>query len=450
VRKYFGTDGIRGVANTELTPELAFKVAKASAIVLGKNKKEALEILIGKDTRISGGLIESAMVTGFLSSGANVSLLSVIPTPGVAYLTKKNKADAGIVISASHNPYEFNGIKYFSNLGMKISDAIEEEIESVMESGEFNVVSHEKIGICKNMETEIQEYVQLFEDTFKNNLKVNDDFIVGIDASNGATSDVVEDIFKKLNIKYKIIYNTPNGVNINKDCGSTYLDKLKDFVINNNLSLGVAFDGDGDRCLAVDEKGNIVTGDEILAVISLYLKEKGKLKDNTLVATVMSNLGLSKFAVENGINLIQSKVGDRYVLEDMLKGGYTLGGEESGHVIELDYNPTGDGMFTALSIIQVMLEKNKTLSELTSVISIYPQVLINAKVENTKKNDYDKDEVITRAIKELEEEFSGNGRVLIRPSGTEPKVRVMIEGEDKDYITTKAKQIADLIEARLK
>ena len=454
MRKYFGTDGIRRIANTELSPELVYKVAKAGAYVLSKHTDHTPTILIGRDTRISGTLIESAMVAGFLSYGANVKLLGVIPTPAVAYLTRKLNADASVVISASHNTYEFNGIKYFSNKGMKIPDTLEEEIEEVMESGKLDELTavNDKIGVSEYALDLMDEYVYFFrknfDDVIEQNLKEN--FVVGIDTANGATSVVAEKVFKTLGIKYKIINNNPDGININDNCGSTHLEGLKKFVIENKLSLGIAYDGDGDRCLAIDEKGNEIDGDKLLAIISRNLKKKGKLNKDTIVATVMSNLGLNKYSKENELQLFQTKVGDRYVLEKMLEEGYNLGGEQSGHVILLDYNPTGDGILTSLMLIQAILEENKKASELGDLIKLYPQVLINARVNSEKKYDYEKDEDIKNAIDKLEKEFAGNGRVLIRPSGTEPLVRVMIEGENQEYITKKAQDIADLIEQKLK
>ncbi len=454
MRKYFGTDGIRRIANTELSPELVYKVAKAGAYVLSKHSDHTPTILIGRDTRISGTLIESAMVAGFLSYGANVKLLGVIPTPAVAYLTRKLNADASVVISASHNTYEFNGIKYFSNKGMKISDELEEEIEEVMESGKLEELTaeNEKIGVSEYCLDLIDEYVYFFRKNFDDEIEknLNNNFIVGIDTANGATSVVAEKVFKTLGIKYKIINNNPDGININDNCGSTHLEGLKKFVVENKLSLGIAYDGDGDRCLAIDEKGNEIDGDKLLAIISRSLKKKGKLNKDTIVATVMSNLGLNKYAKENGLQLLQTKVGDRYVLEKMLKEGYNLGGEQSGHVILLDYNPTGDGILTSLMLIKTILEEKKKASELGDLIKLYPQVLINAKVNSEKKYDYEQNKDIKEAIKKLEKEFAGNGRVLIRPSGTEPLVRVMIEGEDQEYITKKAKDIAKLIEEKLK
>lgn len=453
MRKYFGTDGIRRIANTELTPELVYKVAKSGAYVLSKHTDHVPTILIGRDTRLSGTLIESAMVAGFLSYGANVKLLGVIPTPAVAYLTRKLKADASVVISASHNTFEFNGIKFFSNKGMKIPDSLEEEIEEVMESGKIEELTavRDKIGVYENCENLIDEYVYFFRKNFDTNMdKINrEDFVIGLDTANGATYKVAEKIFTSLGIRYKIINNNPNGININDKCGSTHIEFLQKYVVENNLSMGFAYDGDGDRCLAVDEKGNLIDGDKIMAIISKYLKEKGKLLKDTIVATVMSNLGLHKYAEKNGLKLEQTQVGDRYVLEEMLKNEYNLGGEQSGHIILLDYNPTGDGILTSIMLIQAVLESNKKASELTEIIKLYPQVLVNAKVNSEKKYDYDKNEKIQNAIKELEKEFDGNGRVLIRPSGTEPLVRVMIEGENQQDINKKAKEMAKLIEKNM-
>ena len=454
MRKYFGTDGIRRIANTELTPELVYKVAKAGAYVLSKHTDHTPTILIGRDTRISGTLIESAMVAGFLSYGANVKLLGVIPTPAVAYLTRKLNADASVVISASHNTFEFNGIKYFSNKGMKIPDTLEEEIEEIMESDKFTELTakNEKIGVSEYALDLMDEYVYFFRKNFDDIIDKdnNKDFIVALDTANGATSVVAEKVFKALGINYRIINNHPNGININDNCGSTHLEGLKKYVVDNHMSLGVAYDGDGDRCLAVDEKGNEIDGDKLLAIISQHLRKKGKLEKDTIVATVMSNLGLNKYARDNGLELLQTKVGDRYVLEEMLKDGYNLGGEQSGHVILLDYNPTGDGILTSLMLISTILEEGKKASELSELIKLYPQVLVNAKVNSNKKYDYDKDTEIKEAIDKLEREFAGNGRVLIRPSGTEPLVRVMIEGENQEYITKKAEEIAKLIEEKLK
>ena len=454
MKKYFGTDGIRRIANTHLTPELVYRVAKAGAYVLAKESNHTPTIFIGRDTRISGTLIESAMTAGFLSYGANVKLLGVMPTPAVAYLTKKLNADASVVISASHNTFEFNGIKYFSNKGMKIPDEIEEEIEDILDNGNFEELTakNEKIGVSEITPELINEYKDFIVGIFKENISKNlsNDFTVGIDTANGATYKIAEEIFKELGINYKIINNNPDGININANCGSTHLEQLIEYVKENNLSIGIAYDGDGDRCLAVDETGKIIDGDVILATISKYLKENEKLKSNTLVATVMSNMGLNKFAEKNDISFVQTKVGDRYVLEEMLKSGYNIGGEQSGHVILLDYNPTGDGILTSLMLISILLEKNMKASDVFKNIEIYPQVLVNARVNENKKYDYSEDEEIQNEIKKLEEEFSGEGRVLIRTSGTEPLIRVMIEGKNKEIMEEKAQKLAKLIEEKLK
>ena len=448
--KYFGTDGIRRIANTELTPELVYKVAKAGAYVLAKHANHTPTILIGRDTRLSGTLIESAMTAGFLSYGANVKLLGVIPTPGVAYLTKKLKADAGVVISASHNTFEFNGIKYFSNKGMKIPDSIEEEIEEILDSGKIEELTAEssKIGVAENREDLLDEYLYFFRKNFEDEFEDFDkeNFTVAIDTANGATSVIADKVYTALGIKHYILNNTPNGTNINENCGSTHLDMLKKFVTANHCNLGIAYDGDGDRCLAVDENGNEIDGDIIMAIISNNLKKENKLAEDTLVATVMSNLGMSKYCKDNGLHLEQTKVGDRYVLENMLQNGYNLGGEQSGHIIMLDYNPTGDGILTSLMLLKVILKEKKKVSELAKIIKIYPQILINAKVSSERKQNYDKDPKVQSKIQELEKEFAGNGRILVRPSGTEPLVRVMIEGENQEYITKKANELAKIIE----
>ena len=454
MRKYFGTDGIRRIANTELTPELVYKVAKAGAYVLSKHTDHTPTIFIGRDTRISGTLIESAMIAGFLSYGANVKTLGVMPTPAVAYLTRKFKADASVVISASHNTFEFNGVKYFSNKGMKIPDSLEEEIEEVMESGKLDELTaiNDKIGVSENREDLLEEYVFFFRKIFEDKILdyLDDNFKVLIDTANGATSKVAPKVFKALGINYDVINNNPDGININKDCGSTHIENLAKAVVEKGYDLGIAYDGDGDRCLCVDEKGNIMDGDIILAITSKYLKAEGKLKNDTIVATVMSNLGLKKYCKENNLKFVQTNVGDRYVLENMLENGYNLGGEQSGHIIFLDYNPTGDGILTSLMLTEILLKTKKKASELASIITIYPQVLVNAKVSGDKKYSYMEDEVIKAKIEEIEKEFADSGRVLIRPSGTEPLVRVMIEGENQEVLDKRAHELADLIEERLK
>lgn len=454
MRKYFGTDGIRDIANINLTPEFAFRVAKAGATVLAKTMGHTPVILIGKDTRISGNMLESAMIAGFLSVGANVKSLGVTPTPVVSYLTVKEKADAAVVISASHNSYEYNGIKFFSNKGMKLSDEMEEEIEALLEDEEtlrsLNV-GYEKIGqltLAYELNNKYEEYIS---DIFKDILALDkNDFKVLIDTANGATYKMAENLFKKLNIKFDIINNKPNGININEKCGSTHLERLQECVVKNKYDLGIAYDGDGDRMLAVDENGKIIDGDALLAIISQYLKEKNELECNTLVATVMSNIGLHEFVSNNNIKLEQTKVGDRYVLERMLEGNFVLGGEQSGHIILRKYNNTGDGILTSLFLIRILLEKSWEPSKIWEMFQQYPQILTNARVDNDKKKDYNSNKIICDAIEEINELLENKGRVLVRASGTEPLVRVMIEGKDIDFITAKAKSLANLIEDVLK
>ena len=438
MRKYFGTDGIRRIANTELTPELVYKVAKAGAYVLAKHSEHAPTILIGRDTRLSGTLIESAMTAGFLSYGANVKLLGVLPTPGVAYLTKKLKADASVVISASHNTYEFNGIKYFSNKGMKIPDEIEEEIETVLDSGHLDeLTAHpSKIGVSEYREDLADEYIYMLRKNFEENIEanLNDNFCVALDVANGATYKVAEKVFTKLGINFKIINNSPSGININENCGSTHLGTLKEYVLQNHMSLGIA---------------NEIDGDILLAIFGNYLKEKGKLKNDTIVATIMSNMGLNKFAANNNITLKQTKVGDRYVLEEMLKNNYNLGGEQSGHIIMLDYNPTGDGILTSLMLIQILLEKKVKVSELSKIMKKYPQAQVNVKVCNEKKPLYQEDSEILNEINSIKEKLGDNGRIVVRASGTEPLIRVMLEGESQSDLEKMANKLAKLIKVKL-
>ena len=455
MRKYFGTDGIRRIANTELSPELVYKVAKAGAYVLSKHTDKAPTILIGRDTRLSGTLIESAMVAGFLSYGANVKLLGVMPTPAVAYLTRKLNADASVVISASHNTFEFNGIKYFSNKGMKIPDTLEEEIEEVMDSGKLDALTavSDKIGVSENREDLLEEYVYFFRKNFEEDFENVDksNFVVAIDTANGATSVIAEKVFTALGIKHYILNNTPNGTNINEHCGSTHLDVIKKYVVENHCNLGIAYDGDGDRCLAVDENGNEIDGDKILAIMSKYMMEKETLNKNTVVATVMSNLGLKKYSEENGVNLIQTKVGDRYVLEEMLKNGYNLGGEQSGHIIFSKHATTGDGILTSLKIMEAVIESKKTLAQLVEPVTIYPQLMKNVYVRDKKEAQNDVE--VQKVIKEVEDKLGDEGRVLVRESGTEPVVRVMVEADTNekclqsvDYIISKMKERGFVIE----
>jgi len=446
--RLFGTDGVRGVANLELTAELAYKLGQAGAYVLTSETKHTPKILVGMDTRISGDMLEASLVAGLCSVGAEVACLGIAPTPTVAYLTRYYNADAGVVISASHNPYEFNGIKFFDSKGYKLFDALEERIESIIldNSEKIQLPTGEKIGRKIEIESPLDDYVNFIKSTIKGDLK---GLKVAIDCANGASYQVAPVTFFELGADVCVINNEPDGVNINKDCGSTHIEQLQKFVIESGADVGLAFDGDADRVLAVDENGNMVDGDQIMAIIGLELKKQGKLTNNTIVATVMSNLGLDIMAKREGINIVKTKVGDRYVLENMLENGHVLGGEQSGHIIFLEHSTTGDGILTGAQLLNVVKSSGKKLSELASIMQVLPQVLMNARVSNQNKEKYLEDEVICEMCKELENEFRDEGRVLIRPSGTEPLVRVMIEGKDRDYIEKRALELVKVIEERL-
>ena len=447
MRKYFGTDGIRGIAGESLTADLSFKVGKALGKLLTE-KKEHPKVIIGRDTRISCDMIEQALTAGLTSTGVNVMTVGTIPTPAIAYLTKTIETDSGIMISASHNPYQDNGIKIFGPDGFKLTDDQELEIEYLIDnSDEIKNASYEQIGKLYSGNELSQKYIQHIKQSISGDLS---GIKIALDCANGATTGVAPFIFGDLEADIETIGCKPNGININDNVGSTKINTIANFVKENNVDVGFAFDGDGDRVLAVDSKGNIVDGDKIMFILAKHLKEQGELKDNMVVSTVMSNIGFYKAIEENGLQSIKTAVGDRYVVEEMRNNDYSLGGEQSGHVIFLDYNPTGDGILTSLMLIKTIFDSGKKLSELQKVINIYPQVLINAKVDSNKKYDFDKNPEIVDAIEKLNEEFDGNGRVLIRPSGTEPLVRVMIEGENQEYITKKAREVADLIEEKLK
>lgn len=447
--KLFGTDGIRGVANTELTAELAFKTGQCGAYVLTKQTtKKRPRILIGKDTRKSGDMLEAALTAGLCSMGAKVIPLGIIPTPAVAYLTRLYNADAGVVISASHNPCEYNGIKFFNSDGYKLSDSIENEIEQYIlgEKKIENLPTHGAVGYVSMNHNAVEDYVSFACSTIDCPL---DGLKIAVDCANGASYQTAFKALNKLGADVEAIHNTPDGVNINRMCGSTHMESLQAYVTSIGADVGIAFDGDADRMLAVDEKGNIIDGDQIMAVCANYMKAQGTLKQNTLVATVMSNLGLFIAAEKMEISVPKTKVGDRYVLEEMLKNGYNIGGEQSGHIIFLDHNTTGDGLVSALQFLSVLKRTGMKASEAASIVEVMPQVLVNARVKLENKNSYMDNPEIAEACKALEEEFAGEGRVLIRPSGTEPLVRVMIEGKNKKYIAKKAKELADMIEKAL-
>ncbi|MDP4133594.1 MAG: phosphoglucosamine mutase [Bacillota bacterium] len=447
--RMFGTDGVRGVANSpELDSILAYSLGRAGSYVLSKENNHKSVIFVGKDTRASGDMLEAALVSGICSTGAKAVLLGVIPTPAVAYLTRKYGADAGVVISASHNPVEFNGIKFFNSKGYKLCDEIEDEIESVINSGMTEVPSPvaEDVGRVERLDAAIDEYVDFAISTVNTRF---DGLKIALDCACGASSISSPKAFEKMGAKVLTIHNDPDGTNINKKCGSTHMESLCKFVKENGCDLGLAFDGDADRMLAVNENGEVVDGDVIMAICAMELKKKGKLKNNALVATIMSNMGLFIFGEKNGIDVPRTKVGDRYVLEEMLEKGYCIGGEQSGHIIFLDHNTTGDGLISGLQLVQIVKNSGKSLKKLSEIVTILPQVLVNAKLGNKgKSNIWSEDEEISYAIKDVENKLSGKGRVLIRPSGTEPLIRVMIEGPELDTIDKDCHMIASLIEEK--
>ncbi|NBH26396.1 phosphoglucosamine mutase [Lachnospiraceae bacterium] len=443
--KLFGTDGVRGVANDELTPLLAMQLGQAGAFVLTKENKHKPTIMVGCDTRISGDMLANALMAGICSVGANAVYVGVIPTPAVAYLTRKYKVDAGVVISASHNPVEFNGIKFFDGDGYKLPDELEDEIESIINNNmngiKFPIGSN--VGKIKYRTDAREEYIN--HSIRSVNIDLSPLKIV-VDCAEGASYYTSVEALRELGANIVAIHNMPDGTNINANCGSTHMEELKARVVYEKANIGLAFDGDADRLLAVDEQGNVVDGDQIMAIVGNHMKENGDLANNTIVATVMSNLGFFLMAEKNGIHIKQTKVGDRYVLEQMKEIGASLGGEQSGHIIFLKENTTGDGLLSALHLLKVMVETEKTLSELATIMEVLPQALINAKVPNHKKEKYMEYPEIADAIQKLTDKFAGQGRVLIRPSGTEPLVRVMIEGKDQKMIENDAKQLAELIQ----
>lgn len=443
--RLFGTDGVRGVANEELSPLLAMQLGQAGAYVLTKENEHKPTIMVGCDTRISGDMLANSLMAGACSVGANCVYVGVMPTPAIAYLTKKYKVDAGVVVSASHNPVEFNGIKFFDGNGYKLPDALEDEIENLIKSGMKDVKfpTGPSVGKIKYRTDAREEYIN-------HSMKaVNVDFRglkIVVDCAEGASYYTSIEALKELGGEIVAIHNNPDGTNINANCGSTHMEELEARVVFEKANIGLAFDGDADRLLAVDENGNMVDGDQIMAIVGNHMKKKGKLNKNVIVATIMSNLGFFLMGEKNKIKIEQTKVGDRYVLERMKEIGASLGGEQSGHIIFLDENTTGDGLLSALHLLEVMVETGKPLSELATVMEVMPQALVNAKVPNHKKEKYMDYPEIAEAIQALDKKFAGEGRVLIRPSGTEPMVRVMIEGKDKKVIDEEAEKLAELIQ----
>lgn len=447
--RLFGTDGARGVGNTELTCELSMQIGRAAAMVLSKNLNgRKPKVLIGMDTRASSQMLESAITAGLCSVGADVLQLGVVPTPAVAFLVCKYGCDAGVMISASHNPCEYNGIKIFQSTGFKLPDELENEIEEIILDNVTKIptpIGGEvgRVTKCKNA---VEDYIEhLLSDTDMN----FNGYKIALDCANGSSSVSAKEVFSRLGAEIVVINAQPDGVNINKECGSTHLEQLQKCVVENGCDLGFAFDGDADRMLAVDHMGEVVDGDKCIAVCAKHMKQLGKLKKDTAVVTVMSNMGFFRFCEENGIRCEKTKVGDRYVLENMSANGYSIGGEQSGHIIFLQHATTGDGQLSAIQLLRVLKDTGKTLKELSSEMEVYPQVLINVRVSNFGKAQFPKDKEVQNAIKQVEDELQNDGRILVRLSGTEPLVRVMLEGKDLNKINELGESVAQVIRERL-
>lgn len=446
--RLFGTDGVRGIANTELTVERAMEIGRAAATVLTDGCRHRPTFVIGCDTRVSSDMLASALIAGLCSVGADVIGLGVVPTPAVAYLVVKYKADAGIMISASHNPAEFNGIKIFGGNGFKLPDMLEERIEDIILDRDY---SHQKptgdgVGRLTYAKDAVKDYVRHIKTSAHHDLcGLN----IAIDCANGSASATARALFSELGANVHILNEKPNGININDKCGSTHMEALSQYVVANKLDCGVAFDGDADRCLCVDENGALIDGDMIMAMCALDLKERGKLNRNTVIGTVMTNFGFPKFCEENDIQFIATKVGDRYVLEEMLLGDYSFGGEQSGHIIFRDFATTGDGQLTATQLLCLLKRAKKPLSELASVMTRYPQTMINITVSAEGKLAFYTDAKVNAKIDEVKETLGNTGRILVRPSGTEPMIRVMVEGSDEAQIDILANDVANIIKERL-
>ena len=446
--RLFGTDGVRGIANSELTANLAFKLGKAGAYVLSKEDERPV-VLIGKDTRISGDMLEDSLSSGVLSMGGNVIKVGVLPTPAIAYLVRYFHADAGVVISASHNPFEHNGIKFFNSEGFKLDDDLEEEIEDII-ARDLDVSSHitgDRLGrVVEQKNDAMALYAEFLKQTISADIRGME---IAVDCANGAASQVAEKVFTELGANLHIIHNRPDGININRGSGSTHPEDLQETVRKAGAAVGLAFDGDADRLIAVDENGDVVDGDRTMYICAKMLKETDALPFDLVTTTVMSNIGFHKAVEALGLKADVTQVGDRYVLERMLKTGCVIGGEQSGHIIFRNHTTTGDGILSALQLLQAMKLSGKPLSELAAEVVLYPQVLKNAKVRNENKKRLEKDKEVAEAIRAVEEKLHGEGRVLIRPSGTEPLVRVMIEGKKQDEITLLAENLAQLITRNL-
>jgi phosphoglucosamine mutase len=447
--RLFGTDGARGVANTELTCELAMEIGRAAAMVLTEVTHRRARIVIGKDTRISSDMLESALIAGICSVGADALTLGVIPTPAVAYLVKHYGADAGVMISASHNPVEYNGIKIFNGEGYKLSDALEDRIESIVidKKEKPPVRSGTEIGRISRQKDAVNDYIAHLVTAVGG--KLGDGLRIAVDCANGSASATAPFLFANIGAECEIINASPDGTNINAACGSTHIEGLSKFVRENGCDIGVAFDGDADRCLAVDENGELIDGDKLIAIFAKSLSERDSLPHKTAVVTMLSNIGFFKFARENGINVSTTNVGDRNVLENMLANGYVLGGEQSGHIILLDHATTGDGELTAVTLLKILLASGLKASELAGVMRSYPQVMVNVTVGPEGKSKLPRDKEVTDAVKSVEQKLGSDGRVIVRASGTEPLIRVMLEGSDRAEIEDYANGLAKLIKTRL-
>lgn len=446
MKKYFGTDGVRGIANKELTPELAFKLGRIGGHVLTKEVQGKSQVLVGRDTRISGHMLENALIAGLLSTGVEVMTLGVISTPGVAYLTRVMNAEAGVMISASHNPVEDNGIKFFGADGYKLTDAQEEEIEKLLNEQEDTLPRPTGADVGSVMEyfEGGLKYIQYLKQT------VEEDFTgihVALDCAHGATSTLATHVFADLDADLTTMGASPNGLNINAGVGSTHPEELAKIVVEKGADIGLAFDGDGDRLIAVDERGTVVDGDQIMYIIGRHFHAEGRLKSSTIVSTIMSNLGFYKGLTEHGMTSVQTAVGDKYVVEEMRKGNYNLGGEQSGHIVFLDYNTTGDGLLTGLQLVNIMKLTGRTLSDLAGEMKIFPQQLVNVRV--TDKNAVTDNAQVAEVIAEVEKEMAGEGRVLVRPSGTEPLVRVMVEAPSEEDCVRHVQRIAEVVQREM-
>jgi phosphoglucosamine mutase len=448
MKKLFGTDGVRGVANQDpMTTEMAMRIGRAAGHIFRDSPRKH-RIVIGKDTRLSGYMIESALTSGLCSMGMDVILIGPVPTPGIAFLTRSLRADAGVVISASHNPYEDNGIKFFGRDGFKLPDEVEEKIEDLIFSGAIDSVrpTASEIGKAFRIDDPIGRYIEFVKSSIPRGMDLAGLRIV-VDSANGAAYKIGPLVFEELGASVISLYDQPNGMNINQGCGSLHPEVLSRAVVANKAQIGIAFDGDADRMVLCDEKGIVVDGDAVMAICALHMMKRGSLKHNTLVATVMSNLGLELAMQQAGGKLVRAAVGDRYVMEKMIEGGYNLGGEQSGHVIFLDYNTTGDGIISALQILSIIKQTNQPLSALATCMKTYPQILVNVKVKVRK--DLESIPEISKRMSEIEKKLDGSGRLLVRYSGTEPKVRVMIEGEDQKEIKSLAEELAGMIKEKL-